>query len=129
MIKALREMVRQGGYPGVVLPIVAQTLRTRAADNEFLKVENLEQLAVAVFSKVASSDGPVNKLFSRAAAVDYSKAVGREVKVDEIQPVVTALMAKNVIMRVGHGSYLVSDPFVGEMWNEIQDAGLLTVPR
>lgn len=127
MIKALREMVRQGGDPGVVLPIVAQTLRTRAADNEFLKVENLGQLAVAVFSKVASSDGPVNKLFSSAAAADYSKVVGREVKVDEIQPVVTALMAENLIMRVGHGSYLVSDPFIGEMWNEFHETDLLTL--
>jgi hypothetical protein len=36
--------------------------------------------------------------------------------VEEIQPVVNELLAANVLMRVGHGPYGVSDPFVQETW-------------
>jgi len=125
MIKAFREMVRQGGNPAVVLPIVAQTLRTSSANGEILKVENLGLLAQAVFAKVASSTEPVSKLFSAEAAKEYSSFVGREVRVEDVQPVVGALMAENLIMRVGHGSYTVSDPFVGEVWKETSEGGML----
>jgi len=40
--------------------------------------------------------------------------------VEEIQPVVNALLAANVLMRVGHGLYGVSDPFVQDIWRERQ---------
>jgi len=42
----------------------------------------------------------------------------REVRVEEIQPVVNELLAANVLLRVGHGLYGVSDPFVQEIWRE-----------
>jgi hypothetical protein len=57
-------------------------------------------------------------LFSAEAAAAYSKAIGREVKVEEAQPVVNELMATNLIMRKGHGLYGITDPFVQEMWRE-----------
>lgn len=120
MIKALNQMIRQGGDPDVVLPIIAGTLRSSAADNEILKVESLGQVAVAIFAKIAASEEPVKMVFSSDAAKEYSDFVGREVKVDEIQPVVNALMADNLIMRKGHGAYTVSDPFVGAIWRESQ---------
>lgn len=120
MIKALNQMIRQGGDPDVVLPIVAATLRSSAADNEILKVESLGQVAVAIFAKIAGSEEPVKMIFSSDAAKEYSDFVGREVRVDEIQPVVNALMADNLIMRKGHGAYTVSDPFVGAIWRESQ---------
>jgi hypothetical protein len=34
--------------------------------------------------------------------------------------VVNELLAANVLMRVGHGLYDVSDPFVQEIWRERQ---------
>lgn len=120
MIKALNQMIRQGGDPDVVLPIIAGTLRSSAADNEILKVESLGQVAVAIFAKIAASEEPVKMVFSSDAAKEYSEFVGREVKVEEIQPVVNALMADNLIMRKGHGAYTVSDPFVGAIWRESQ---------
>lgn len=45
-------------------------------------------------------------------------AVGREVKIEEIQPVVNELLATNLIMRKGHGLYGITDPFVQEIWRE-----------
>ena len=57
-------------------------------------------------------------VFSAEAAADYSKAIGREVKIEEIQPLVNELMASNLIMRRGHGLYGIADPFVQETWRE-----------
>ena len=124
MIKALNQMIRQGGDPDVVLPIIAGTLRSSAADNEILKVESLGQVAVAIFAKIAASEEPVKMVFSSDASKEYSEFVGREVKVEEIQPVVNALMADNLIMRKGHGAYTVSDPFVGAIWRESRQISL-----
>ncbi|MFM8276461.1 MAG: hypothetical protein ACKN89_05615 [Cyanobium sp.] len=37
------------------------------------------------------------------AAAAYSAAIGREVCVEEIQPMLNELLAANVLMRLGHG--------------------------
>lgn len=59
-------------------------------------------------------------VFSTEAAAEYAKTVGREVRVEEIQPVANELLAANLIMRRGHGIYGVTDPFVQEIWREKQ---------
>ncbi|WP_426151450.1 hypothetical protein [Pseudomonas sp. DC3000-4b1] len=82
--------------------------------------EKLGSLAMEIFGRIASSDKPVKKLYSAEAAADYSKAIGRDVRVDEIQPILNALVAENLVMRLGHGVYALSDPYVGEIWKDIQ---------
>ena len=57
-------------------------------------------------------------LFTAAAAEEYSKILGREVKVEEVQPVANQLLDANLIMRLGHGIYGIADPFVREAWRE-----------
>lgn len=121
MLKALRQLNRHlppGGNPDEHLPVIAATLRSTAADIELMKVEQLGGLATAIFERIASTDGDVRGVFSAEAAADYTTALGREVRVEEIQPVVNALLAANLIMRRGHGMYGVTDPFVQEMWRE-----------
>jgi len=121
MIKALRQLNRhlpQGGNPDAHLPVIAATLKSTAADIELMKVEQLGRLATAVFERIASTDGDTRGVFSAEAAADYSKAIGREVRVEEAQPVVNDLLAANLIMRKGHGLYGVTDPFVQEIWRE-----------
>ncbi len=63
-------------------------------------------------ARIASVEGDARGVFSNEAAAEYSKAVGREVRVEEIQPVANELLAANLIMRRGHGLYGVTDPFV-----------------
>ena len=75
---------------------------------------------VAIFAWVARMDTPAKGLFSAEAAAAYAAAIDREVRVDDIQPVVNELLAANVLMRLGHGLYGVSDPFVQEIWRERQ---------
>ena len=121
MLKALRQLSRHlppGSNPDEHLPVIAATLRSTAADIELMKLEQLGGLATAIFERIASTDGDSRGVFSAEAAADYTKAVGREVRVDEIQPAVNDLLAANLIMRRGHGIYGVTDPFVQEMWRE-----------
>ena len=126
MIRALRQllMLQHPGdekkNPDEILPVIAATLRSAAADNELSKVEELGTLAQAIFDRIASTDGDARGVFSAEAAAAYSKLVGREVRVEEIQPVANELLAANLIMRRGHGIYGVTDPFVQEIWREKQ---------
>ena len=121
MLKALRQLslhLPQGGNPDEHLPVIAATLLSTAADIELMKVEQLGGLATAIFERIAATDGDARGVFSAEAAAAYTKAVGREVRVEETQPVVNDLLAANLIMRRGHGLYGVTDPFVQEIWRE-----------
>ena len=107
-----------GGRPDEYLPVIAATLRSTAADIELTKEEQLGRLATAVFERIAGTEGDARGVFSTEAAADYAKAVGRDVRVEEIQPVVNELLAANLILRKGHGTYGITDPFVQEIWRE-----------
>lgn len=123
LLRALRQLhihLPAGADPDTTLAIIAATLRSSMADIELAKVEQLGGLASAIFERIASTDGDARGIFSVEAAADYGKAIGREVKVDEIQPVVNELMESNLIMRRGHGLYGITDPFVQEAWREQQ---------
>jgi hypothetical protein len=109
-----------GLEPDQLLPVIAATLRSSAADLELQKVEQIGGLAMAIFDRVARSEGPARGVFSAEAAGAYSESIGREVRVEEIQPVVNELLAANVLMRLDHGLYGVTDPFVQEIWRERQ---------
>jgi hypothetical protein len=104
--------------PDETLAVVAATMRTSIADIELAKVDQLGALAQSIFNKIAFSDGDARWLFSVDAAAEYSIAIGREVKIEEIQPIVIELVESNLIMRQGHGRYSVSDPFVQTSWRE-----------
>jgi len=116
----LRLSTTSGLAPDQLLPVIAATLRGSAADLELLKVEQIGGLATAIFDRVARSEGPARGIFSAESAMSYGEAIGREVRVEEIQPVVNELLAANVLMRLGHGLYGVTDPFVQEIWQERQ---------
>jgi hypothetical protein len=120
LLRALRQLshLPPGAQPDEHLPVIAATLRSAAADVELMKVEQLGGLATAIFERIAAANGDARGVFSADAAADYTKAIGKDVRVDEIQPVVNELLAANLIMRRGHGMYGVTDPFVQEIWRE-----------
>ncbi|MBP0628345.1 AAA family ATPase [Cupriavidus sp. AcVe19-1a] len=121
MIKALRQLhfhLPSGSNPDEHLPVIANTLRSTAADLELMKLEQLGGLATAIFDRIACAEGDARGLFSGESAAAYSAALGREVRIEEAQPVVNEMMATNLIMRKGHGVYGVTDPFVQEIWLE-----------
>ena len=121
LLKALRQLIyfsTPGSYPDASILTIAATLRSAAADVELMKVEQLGVFATAIFERIASSEGDARGVFSTEAAIDYSKVIGREIRVDEIQPMVGELLGANLIMRRGHGLYGITDPFVQEIWRE-----------
>ena len=124
LLRALRNLQTSlkvsTGSPDETLAIVAATMRTSIADVELAKVDELGALARAIFKKIAATDGDARGLFSAEAAADYTAAIGREVKIEEIQPIVAEMVEANLIMRRGHGLYSVTDPFVQVSWRERQ---------
>jgi hypothetical protein len=123
MLRALREQrkyVKAGARPDDVLPVIAGTLRSTAADLELMKVEGIGALAMSVFERIAGSNGDAKGLFAGEALAAYAAALGREVRADEVQAVLNGLMDANIVMRRGHGLYGMTDPFVQEIWRERQ---------
>lgn len=121
LMKALRLLRQDGASEAPAdqrLEWIARTLRMSAADVEITRIEQLGGLAVAVFDRIANSHAGARGLFSSDAAAAYSKAIGREVRIEEIQPVVNTLVSENLILRKSHGVYTASDPFVPEAWQE-----------
>ncbi len=106
MIKALRQLLSgppSDTDPDTQLPVIAATLRSMAADIELMKVDQLGSLAKAIFGRIAATEGDARGLFSAEVAAAYSRQVGREARIEEVQPVVNQLVDDNIIMRRGMG--------------------------
>lgn len=128
LIKALRALLIQGPPAEEMnrtLEIIASALRSAAADLDLERVAGLGRLAAAIFDKIATAGDSTKGIFTSAAAEQYSTLVGREVKIEEIQPVVLALQDANLIMRQQHGVYSVADPFVQKAWLERREMEML----
>jgi len=105
--------------------IVAEALRTSAADVEIARVEDLGHLACLVFDKIAQAGGETRGLFGKEFLAEYADHLGRDVRFDEVQTTLKALVSRNLVMRRSHGKYALTDPFVGELWKESADLGLM----
>lgn len=112
--------------PDEHLPTIAQSLGAAAADVELQKVETMGPLAEAVFSRICSIGGDVKGVFTGEALKAYAKQIGREVTAQEVQGIIGTMTSANLLMRVKHGHYGVTDPFVEKAWmNRLQADQLL----
>ncbi|CAN7536330.1 ATP-binding protein [Acidovorax sp. LjRoot118] len=119
LIRALRQLQREDPTEADrLLPVIASTLKGAAADVELRKLEDLGVLAGAIFDRVARVEGDATGLFTADALADYASTVGREVTADQVQRVSEELRDANLIVRKGHGTYAVTDPFVQQAWRE-----------
>jgi hypothetical protein len=118
-VRALRTLQKyQPQDADLYLPVIAATLKEAAADIEIKKIEELGDLACAVFGRVAHAEVDASGLFSAGALGDYSRVVGREVTSDQVQRIAQLLQDYNLIFRKGYGLYAVTDPFVQQSWRE-----------
>ncbi len=105
--------------PDSALQVIVATVRTGIANAELVRLQEIGLLAKAIFDRIASNQQVETRgIYSAEAVEDYTKELGRPVRNEEIQNVIQQLQAANIIMRVGHGTYAVVDPFVREMWLE-----------
>ncbi|MFI8615074.1 AAA family ATPase [Acidovorax sp. NPDC077693] len=112
--------------PDEHLPTIAQSLGAAAADVELQKVEAMGPLAEAVFSRICSIGGDVKGVFTGEALKTYAAQIGREVTAQEVQGIIGMMTSANLLMRVKHGHYGVTDPFVEKAWmNRLQADQLL----
>jgi len=102
--------------PDEHLPTIAQSLGAAAADVELQKVEAMGPLAQAVFSRICSIGGDVKGVFTAEALKAYAAQIGREATAQEVQGIIGQMTAANLLMRVKHGHYGVTDPFVEKAW-------------
>jgi hypothetical protein len=115
-----------GTDPDEHLPTIAQSLSATAADIELQKVEAMGALAEAVFARICSEHGDARGLFTAEALKAYGAQLGREVAAPEVQGALGQLMGANLLMRIRHGHYGVTDPLVEKAWRARRQAqGLL----
>lgn len=105
------------------LSTIAQSLGVAAADVELQKIEALGPLAEAIFSRICHIGGNVKGGFTTDALKEYSARVGREVTAQEVQNVIGMMTSANLLMRVSHGHYGVTDSFVEQAWMARLHAG------
>lgn len=131
LMKALN-ILRQlppDALPDQHLPTIAQSLSAAAADVELRKVEAMGPLAEAVFSRICSIGGDVKGVFTAEALKSYAAQVGRDVSAQEVQGIIGMMTSANLLMRVKHGHYGVTDPFVEKAWmGRLQTEQLLRSP-
>lgn len=119
ILRALRTLQQyQAQEADQYLPVIAATLKAAAADLEIKKIEELGNLAGAVFDHIAQADAEASGLFSAAALANYSRIVGREISADQVQRIAQLLQDYNIIFRKGYGLYSVTDPFVQQAWRD-----------
>ena len=130
LMKALNVLraLPQGANPDEHLPTIAQSFGAAAADLELQKIEALGPLAQAVFSRICGIGGNVKGVFTADALKEYSLQIGREATTQEVQGVLGLMTSANLLMRVKHGHYGVTDSFVEKAWGTRLQADKLLRP-
>jgi hypothetical protein len=101
---------------------IARTLAFASADAELQKVEALGDLAIAVFGWICSNHAGKG-MFSAEVISALSCEIKRDVTASDVQTTINALVAANLLMRTGHGSYAVTDSYLEKTWNEKMKLG------
>jgi hypothetical protein len=128
-LRILAHAVKPGEDTDAMLRAVVWTKRASLADRELAVLEDLGPLAQCIFSRIASHEGEEARgIYSNEALEGYTAALGTEVRTDEVQATVLALQQKNLIRRMGHGSYSITDPFVKQVWLERDAPGAIASP-
>ena len=118
-LRILAHAVKPGEDTDAMFRAIVWTKRDSLADREFSALEELGPLAQSIFSRIATHEGEEARgIYSIEALETYTAALGTEVRTEEVQTTVIALQQKNLIRRMGHGSYSITDPFVKQVWLE-----------
>ncbi|MBH1958041.1 MAG: ATP-binding protein [Burkholderiales bacterium] len=130
LMKALNVLraLPEGANPDEHLPTIAQSFGAAAADIELQKIEAFGPLAQAVFSRICGIGGNVKGVFTADALKEYAARIGREATTQEVQGVIGLMTSANLLMRVRHGHYGVTDPFVEKAWGARLQADRLLRP-
>lgn len=103
--------------PNVAFPIICSTKAAAAGNTEIVNMENLGELALVIFDKIASgSPNGVKNLYGAEALAEYSQAIGSPVDAGQVQNMTKRMVESNFIQRLGHGTFIPADPLVSKAW-------------
>ncbi len=102
--------------PDQQLQAIVCTQRSASANLALLKVEQSGEVARAIFNWIAVSAGAAQGVFTESAIAGISAAVRRPVSAEEVHLVVHELIGANLIRRLGHGNYVITDPVARDLW-------------
>lgn len=130
LMKALNVLraLPHGANPDEHLPTIAQAFGAAAADIELQKIESFGPLAQAVFSRICNMGGDVKGVFTAEAMKSYAAQIGRDTTPQEVQGVIGLMTSANLLMRIKHGHYGVTDSFVEKAWGMRLQADALLPP-
>lgn len=114
----LQSEVAAGRDADAVFPVICTTLASAAAGVEIQGIEDAGELAVLAFSRIAG--GQSRGLFGADTLAWCAARLGREVSPNDMNQAIDKLVAGNYILRKGHGSFAVADPFVEQVWMQQQ---------
>ena len=104
----------RGADAATAFVTICATLATAAAELDIQSIEDAGELAVLAFSRIAA--GHHRGLFATETLAAFSSALGREVAPNDMTPAIEKLVSANLIVRKGHGSFEIADPFVRHVW-------------
>lgn len=104
----------RGAHADTAFATICATLATAAAELEIQAIEDAGELATLVFSRIAA--GQVRGLYAAETLASFSESLGREMGANDMTPAIDKLVAANLIIRKGHGSFDIADPFVKQVW-------------
>jgi hypothetical protein len=93
---------------------ICATLATAAAELDIQSIEDAGELAVLAFSRIAAGQG--RGLYAAETLASFGESLQREISANDMTPAIDKLVAGNLIVRKGHGSFDVADPFVKHVW-------------
>jgi hypothetical protein len=93
---------------------ICATLATAVAELDIQAIEDAGELAVLVFSRIAT--GQARGFYAADTLASFSQALRREVTANDMTPAIDKLVAANLIVRKGHGHSDIADPFVKQVW-------------
>ena len=130
LLKALAQLQSTKTNPDQAFPIICSTLALAAADMELQRLEELGPLGEAIFSRIAlgSSEG-VSGLYSGESLEIFSQIIRTAVDAPQVQNLTEKMITANLIIRSGHGVYVVADRFVKEVWLSRKSLGENLIDR
>ncbi len=128
LLQAVNVLQSHENDPNVAFPIICSTKAATAGSTEIANMEDLGELALVIFDKIASgSPNGVKNLYSADALAEYSKAIGSPVDSGQVQGMTNRMVELNFIQRLGHGTFIPADPLVSKAW--LANKALQAMPK
>lgn len=119
LIKATRQLqdevaAGRAGNLDTAFATICATLASAAAELDVQTIEDAGDLAVLAFSRIAAGQG--RGLYAAETLASFSTLLGREISANDMTPVIDRLVGANLVVRKGHGSFDIADPFIRQVW-------------